>query len=122
MGRFHRHDDGQVHHHDHAHDHDHDHQHDHSHDHGDHAGYATGTERVMVLERIFDENDKTAAANRADFDNAGLTAVNLMSSPGAGKTTLLAETLQRLDDRLRVSPSPALYGDLKALLGSNVLL
>jgi DNA polymerase-3 subunit alpha len=34
----------------------------------------------------------------------------------AGRTTVL-----RLDDRLRVSPSPALYGELKALLGSNVL-
>ncbi len=33
-----------------------------------------------------------------------------------GRTTVL-----RLDDRLRVSPGPALYGDLKALLGSGVL-
>ena len=28
-------------------------------------------------------------------------------------------TLWRLDDRLRVSPTPALYGDLKALLGAG---
>jgi DNA polymerase-3 subunit alpha len=27
----------------------------------------------------------------------------------------------RLDDRLRVTPSPALYGDLKALLGPTCL-
>jgi DNA polymerase-3 subunit alpha len=27
----------------------------------------------------------------------------------------------RLDDRLRVTPSPALYGDLKALLGPACL-
>jgi DNA polymerase-3 subunit alpha len=27
----------------------------------------------------------------------------------------------RLDDRLRVTPSPALYGDLKALLGPSCL-
>jgi len=82
MGRFHRHDDG------HNHSHDHDHDHDGSvasHDHGDHSGYATETERIVVLERIFEENDQTAAANRSDFDGAGLTAVNLMSSPGAGK-------------------------------------
>lgn len=118
MGRFHRHDDGQGHHHDHAHDHGHDHQHDHPHDHGDHAGYATGTERVMVLERIFDENDKTAAANRADFDNAGLTAVNLMSSPGAGKTTLLAETLRRLDDRLRIG---IIEGDIETSIDADRL-
>ena len=30
-------------------------------------------------------------------------------------------TVVRLDDRLRVSPSPALYGDLKALLGPSCL-
>jgi DNA polymerase-3 subunit alpha len=35
----------------------------------------------------------------------------------AGRTTVL-----RLDDRLRVAPSPALYAELKALLGSSVLL
>ncbi|MDH3958581.1 MAG: hypothetical protein OEU98_03800, partial [Actinomycetota bacterium] len=33
-----------------------------------------------------------------------------------GTTTVLA-----IDDRLRVVPSPALYGDLKALLGPNCL-
>jgi hydrogenase nickel incorporation protein HypB len=64
MGRFHRHDDGTEH------DHVHDgptHSHDgptHSHDLGDHSSYRTGTERVEVLERIFDENDRCAAQNR----------------------------------------------------------
>lgn len=55
MGRFHRHEDGSVH------DHDHDHlEHDHDYlepttsaDVGDHRGYQTGSERIMVLERIF---------------------------------------------------------------------
>jgi hydrogenase nickel incorporation protein HypB len=116
MGRFHRHDDGHGHHHDH--DHAHDHDHDHPHDHGDHAGYATGTERVLVLERIFDENDKTAAANRSDFDDAGLTAVNLMSSPGAGKTTVLRETLRLLDDRLRIG---IIEGDIETSIDADRL-
>ena len=30
-------------------------------------------------------------------------------------------TLMRLDDRLRVTPSPALFADLKALLGPGCL-
>jgi hydrogenase nickel incorporation protein HypB len=72
------------------------HDHDHAHDVGDLSAYATGGERVEVLTRIFDENDKTAAANRAEFAAAGVQVVNLMSSPGAGKTTLLRETLSRL--------------------------
>ncbi|WP_299557663.1 hydrogenase nickel incorporation protein HypB [uncultured Mycolicibacterium sp.] len=113
MGRFHRHDGDDHHHH-----HDHDHPHDHSHEHGDHSGYATGTERVLVLERIFDENDQTAAANRRDFDAAGLTAVNLMSSPGAGKTSLLRRTLERLHDRLRIG---IVEGDIETSIDADRL-
>ncbi|MEQ6902903.1 hydrogenase nickel incorporation protein HypB [Nocardioides sp. YIM 152588] len=95
MGRFHRHDDGTVH------EHDHDgaeHEHDGAGAHGDHSAYATGPERVVVLERIFDENDHAAQANRDALDAAGVRCVNLMSSPGAGKTTLLAHTLRHLRD------------------------
>ncbi len=90
MGRFHRHDDGT--------EHSHDHSHEHSHEHGDHSAYATGPERVVVLERIFDENDRAAEANREAFDAAGVRCVNLMSSPGAGKTALLVHTLSHLRD------------------------
>ena len=121
MGRFHRHDDGHGHHHDHG---------DHfrhadpadasgpAHEHGDHSGYATQTERVVVLERIFQENDQTAAANRRDFDAAGLKAVNLMSSPGAGKTTLLRETLARLHERCRIG---IIEGDIETSIDADRL-
>lgn len=114
MGRFHRHDDA-------GHDHDHAHDHGHvatDHDHGDLSGYATGGERVDVLERIFGENDRTAAANRADFDAAGTTVVNLMSSPGAGKTSLLQETLKRMSDRVRFG---IVEGDIETSLDADRL-
>ena len=119
MGRFHRHDGD----HDHEHDHDHDHGHDHVETvhtaaHGDHSGYATETDRVVVLERIFAENDQTAAANRADFDHAAVTAINLMSSPGAGKTTLLRETLMRLRSRLRIG---IVEGDIETSIDADRL-
>jgi hydrogenase nickel incorporation protein HypB len=116
MGRFHRHDDGTVH----AHDAgpDHEHADGHAHDAGDHSGYATGGERVEVLTRIFDENDKTAAANRADFAAAGVRVVNLMSSPGAGKTTLLRETLSRLAGQLRIG---IIEGDIETSLDADRL-
>ncbi len=104
MGRFHRHDDT--------------HEHTHEHDVGDHSRYATGLERIEVLERIFDENDQTAAANRADFDNAHVTVVNLMSSPGAGKTSLLRETLCRLRGRLRIG---VIEGDIETSLDADRL-
>ena len=98
MGRFHRHADGTVHEHDHG-----DEGHEHgspARDVGDHSGYLdTGTARVEVLERILDENDRVAAANRAELRANGVRTVNLMSSPGAGKTTLLKRTLATLAGR-----------------------
>jgi hydrogenase nickel incorporation protein HypB len=114
MGRFHRHDDEPGHGHGHGNGNG-----EHSHEgHGDHSGYATGTERIAVLERIFDENDRVAAANRADLDAAGTRCVNLMSSPGAGKTALLRETLIRLGDRLRIG---IVEGDIETSLDADRL-
>ncbi len=53
---------------------------------------------VKVLEDVLDANDTIAAANRGDFDRAGVTVINLMSAPGAGKTMLLERTLRDLGD------------------------
>ena len=110
MGRFHRHDDGTA--------HSHDGTEEHSHGPGDHSGYQTGPERVEVLERIFDENDKTAAANRERFAASEVYAVNLMSSPGAGKTTLLRETLARMAGELRIG---IIEGDIETSLDADRL-
>jgi hydrogenase nickel incorporation protein HypB len=108
MGRFHRHDDGQ----------EHDHDHGHGHDHGDHSAYATGAERVLVLERIFDENDHAARANRERLDAAGVLCLNLMSSPGAGKTTLLQHTLRAFQGRVRAG---VVEGDIETSIDADRL-
>lgn len=137
MGRFHRHDDGTVHSHeddrqrerdhDHGHDHSDEHSHEHGHDRdpgeladliGDHTGYVTGRERIEILEDIYAENDRLAAANRAALDAAGVHAVNLMSSPGSGKTALLARTLASLQGRLRVG---VIEGDIETPLDAERL-
>jgi hydrogenase nickel incorporation protein HypB len=87
--------------------------------HGDHTGYATGTERISVLERIFDENDRAAAANRALFDAHAVVCLNLMSSPGAGKTTLLARTLALLAEQgIRAG---VVEGDIETSIDSDRL-
>lgn len=115
MGRFHRHPDGTTH----RHDHDLPHDQGEHRDVGDHTGYVdTGTERVAVLENILAENDRTADRNRADFARAGVTTVNLMSSPGAGKTTLLKRTIAALSDRLRLG---VLEGDITTSLDADEL-
>ena len=98
MGRFHPHGEQDHHHHEHGHEHDH----GDTRDVGDHSGYETGAERVMVLENILGENDRLAEENRADLRRHGVRTVNVTSSPGAGKTTLLAATLPLLRGRVRV--------------------
>jgi hydrogenase nickel incorporation protein HypB len=116
MGRFHRHEDGSVHEHEdedasvHEHERGDDQVHE---DQADMAGYQTGPDRVLVLERIFDENDRCAAANRGTLDAAGVVAVNVMSSPGAGKTAILRHTLANLRGKTRVGVSE---GDIETSL------
>ncbi len=127
MGRFHRHADGT--------EHDHDGDHDHhllpegidltestgrARDKpvGDHNGYATGSERVIVLEHILDENDRIAAENRVDLASYGIRTVNLMSSPGAGKTALLRVTIPALVDELRIG---ILEGDIATSIDADTL-
>jgi len=135
MGRFHHHSDGTTHDHDHDdHDHDdapgsapaeHDHyadggDHDHPHrDVGDHSGYTqTGRSRVAVLEDILGENDRVATENGKALADAGVRAVNLMSSPGAGKTSLLKRTLEALSPTVRMG---ILEGDIATSIDADQL-
>lgn len=113
MGRFHHHPEGE--HHD---DHSHDRAHDHDRDVGDHGGYTTGSRRVEVLQEILGENDRTADSNRDDFRRAGVSVVNLMSSPGAGKTTLLRRVFLELGDTLRAG---VVEGDIETSHDADLL-
>jgi hydrogenase nickel incorporation protein HypB len=71
--------------------------------------------KVKVVEGVLDANDTIAAANRADFDRAGVRVVNLMSAPGAGKTTLL----ERVLPRLRGVRAGVLEGDVQGTLDAD---
>lgn len=89
-------------------DYHHDH-HDHHHDHH--------PEQVVDLEvDLLAANDALAAANRARFADAGILAVNLMSSPGSGKTTLLERTVRDLAGEL---PVAVLEGDQETLVDAE---
>jgi hydrogenase nickel incorporation protein HypB len=72
---------------------------------------------VKVLEDVLDANGTIAAANRADFDHAGVTVVNFMSAPGAGKTSLLERAVTQLDG-VRVG---VLEGDVQGTLDADRL-
>ena len=67
------------------------------------------TETIEVITAILGENDRVAAHNREHFDQHGVLALNLMSSPGAGKTSLLEATIRALGGRLKVA---VVEGDL----------
>jgi hydrogenase nickel incorporation protein HypB len=69
-----------------------------------------GRDAVTVLKNLLAANDHEAAHNRAHFDQHGVLALNLMSSPGAGKTMLLESTIDALKDEFRIA---VIEGDLE---------
>ncbi len=73
--------------------------------------------KVTVVEEALDANNTIATANRADFDRAGVSVVNLMSAPGAGKTTLLERTVRELPG-VRVG---VLEGDVQGSMDADRL-
>ncbi len=52
---------------------------------------------IELRERVMARNDEWAARVRDRLTRAGVTALNLVSSPGSGKTRLLERTLEALD-------------------------
>jgi len=90
-----------------AHEHGPGHSHSHSHGHG----------RAVALEvDLLARNDDLAAVNRRRFAEAGILALNLMSSPGSGKTTLLERTVRELAGEL---PIAVLEGDQETLVDAE---
>jgi hydrogenase nickel incorporation protein HypB len=73
--------------------------------------------KVKVVEEALDANNTIAAANRADFDRAGVKVVNFMSAPGAGKTTLLEQVVRELPG-VRVG---VLEGDVRGSMDADRL-
>jgi hydrogenase nickel incorporation protein HypB len=77
---------------------------------GPHEHTEDGRAAVTVLKNLLTENDHQAAHNREHFDEHGVLAINLMSSPGAGKTSLLESTIAALRSELRIA---VVEGDLE---------
>ena len=64
---------------------------------------------VVIFKKVLEKNDHQAEENRRHFEEHGVFAINLMSSPGAGKTSLLERTIERMKD-LRIG---VIEGDLE---------
>ena len=108
----HRHADGSEH--SHAHTHAGEHAHHHEHGIAGDLDYGAGPARahapglsqsrmVQIEQDILAKNNAYAAANRRWFDERGIFALNLVSSPGSGKTTLLVRTIELLKGKVAIS-------------------
>jgi hydrogenase nickel incorporation protein HypB len=88
-----------------SHSHTHTHEQDYSHSHNEtseiHARMHGTT--ITLEQEILSKNDRIAEQNRHWFQERGILALNLVSSPGAGKTTLLTRTINDLKSQLPIS-------------------
>ena len=111
---IHQHADGSSHVHPHVHTGEHTHDHHHEHGVGGDLDFGNGPARahapgmsqarmVQIERDILSKNDGYARENRAWFDERGILALNLVSSPGSGKTTLLCKTIEALKDKFAIS-------------------
>ncbi len=98
----------------HAHPHSHTHAHSPSHSH-DHEGEVM-PRQVQVERDILAKNDAFAAANRQRFEQDGVLALNLVSSPGSGKTSLLVRTIAALQGSV---PLAVIEGDQQTSLDAD---
>ena len=87
--------------------------HDHNHSHNVNLTKVsddTGKRTVEVKQSLLRENERVAEINRQHFDEKGILAINLISSPGSGKTTLLEKTIEALKDEFKIG---VLEGDIE---------
>ena len=59
-------------------------------------------QRVEIVKRIMDSNDRLAQNNQAILDQHHVIGINLMASPGAGKTSFILETIKRLPAEIKL--------------------
>jgi hydrogenase nickel incorporation protein HypB len=85
--------------------------HTHSHAPGEAAARSLRIERDILA-----RNDAFAAENRRGFEQQGVLALNLVSSPGSGKTTLLVRTIAALRG---ITPLAVIEGDQQTSLDAE---
>jgi hydrogenase nickel incorporation protein HypB len=60
------------------------------------------SQRVEIVKKIMDSNDRLAQNNQAILDQHRVYSLNLMASPGAGKTSFILETIKRLPAEIKL--------------------
>jgi hydrogenase nickel incorporation protein HypB len=67
--------------------------------------------KIEVVENVLKYNKDQADKNRTVFQQKGILAINILSSPGAGKTSLIIETINRLKGRAKIG---VIEGDISS--------
>jgi hydrogenase nickel incorporation protein HypB len=83
------------------------------------CGHSEATEETKVIQvnqNLLKTNEELASRNRDHFNDKGILAVNLISSPGSGKTTLLEKTADALKDDISLG---VLEGDIETELDAQ---
>jgi hydrogenase nickel incorporation protein HypB len=89
----------------------------HTHSHSDSRESPESPGRLVQVERdILAKNNEYAEANRRHFNDHGIFALNLVSSPGSGKTTLLTRTIERLKGKVAIG---VIEGDQQTSLDAD---
>lgn len=65
-----------------------------------HAHGSQEPKRIELERDILGKNNRAAKHNQFHFEEEGITALNLVSSPGSGKTALLEATLKTLQQEI----------------------
>ncbi|MBI4848169.1 MAG: hydrogenase nickel incorporation protein HypB [Nitrospirae bacterium] len=71
---------------------------------------------IDVNQSLLKANEDAAAGNRRHFDEDGIFAINIISSPGSGKTTLLEKTIDALKGEINIG---VLEGDIETDLDAE---
>lgn len=72
---------------------------------------------IITIERkVLEKNDQIAVVNRQLFQEQGIYALNLVSSPGAGKTSILEKTFQELRGEMKFA---VIEGDVQTDLDAR---
>jgi hydrogenase nickel incorporation protein HypB len=72
---------------------------------------------IITIERkVLEKNDQIAVGNRQLFQEHGIYALNLVSSPGAGKTSILEKTFQELRGEMKFA---VIEGDVQTDLDAR---
>jgi hydrogenase nickel incorporation protein HypB len=71
---------------------------------------------ININQSLLKSNEEAALSNRKHFDEKGILAINLISSPGSGKTTLLEKTIDAMKYEMNIA---VLEGDIETELDAD---